>query len=344
MKWQITSVLLLSLFQIITAQNLIPNGNFEEVKNGFPVGWSIVAGTPDFHNLKKTSGEFSLSRVSKEIFHQIARAKNVMGFVITPTACESFDTKIAKLEKGKVYSLTAQILTGSSCSVGLETITISLTEQALERSSAPRSYNTLIVELKNKNGENIEGQKWIEVVGIFRATGKEQYLAIGNFNGKNKEYVQSAEELLLAGTTANSCNYLYIDNLQLVQKDLPKVSPSSKIKKIITLEDITFEFGKAQIQEAAYPVLDTIYEELKLLETDYKIIGHTDDVGTTAMNQQLSLARAEAVQKYLIRKGLSEEQLSIEGKGETVPKHDNDTEEGRSKNRRVEILILEKNP
>lgn len=68
-----------------------------------------------------------------------------------------------------------------------------------------------------------------------------------------------------------------------------------------------------------------------------ELIGHTDNVGSVAYNLQLSRKRAEAVAGYLVSKGIAQARISIQGVGFAKPIADNDTEEGRSKNRRVDI-------
>ena len=69
-------------------------------------------------------------------------------------------------------------------------------------------------------------------------------------------------------------------------------------------------------------------------------MGHTDSVGSEAYNQKLSLARAESVKTYMVSQGLPAAKVRVEGKGESSPIAPNDTEEGRAKNRRVEITVI----
>ena len=69
------------------------------------------------------------------------------------------------------------------------------------------------------------------------------------------------------------------------------------------------------------------------------ITGHTDNVGSDQANQRLSEGRANAVRDALIERGVQAERIEAEGKGESEPIADNDTEEGRAKNRRVEFTI-----
>lgn len=75
-------------------------------------------------------------------------------------------------------------------------------------------------------------------------------------------------------------------------------------------------------------------------DTNILIVGHTDSTGNDEYNMQLSKDRAFSVSNYLMNKGVSSGRITTEWFGETQPKHDNSTAEGRSKNRRVNIAIL----
>ena len=71
-----------------------------------------------------------------------------------------------------------------------------------------------------------------------------------------------------------------------------------------------------------------------------KIEGHTDNIGSEKANQKLSAKRAESVKTYLLGKAIPKEQVLTEGLGFSKPLVDNDTEENRAKNRRVEFTIV----
>jgi OOP family OmpA-OmpF porin len=75
---------------------------------------------------------------------------------------------------------------------------------------------------------------------------------------------------------------------------------------------------------------------------DYTISvnGHTDDVGSDAYNQKLSERRAQAVRDYLVKAGLSEEILSVQGHGKSLPLVKGSSDAARAKNRRVELGIV----
>lgn len=103
--------------------------------------------------------------------------------------------------------------------------------------------------------------------------------------------------------------------------------------------DILFETGKSVIQKESMSIIDQIYEMLKSnANIKVSIEGHTDNVGDAASNKTLSINRAKAVMDALIAKGIDKSRMTSVGYGQEKPVADNRTEEGRAKNRRVEIV------
>jgi OmpA-OmpF porin, OOP family len=102
---------------------------------------------------------------------------------------------------------------------------------------------------------------------------------------------------------------------------------------------INFDTGKSSVKPDSVPVVDQIYAMLKdNPKLKISIEGHTDNVGKPSDNKKLSEARAKAVQDALVAKGIDKNRLSFAGFGQDVPVADNRTEEGRAKNRRVELV------
>lgn len=113
------------------------------------------------------------------------------------------------------------------------------------------------------------------------------------------------------------------------------------LEKVIALNGVTFEFNKERLRPDAQTILDGASEILKRYpDMNVEVAGHTDNVGPDAYNQQLSERRADAVRTYFIEHGIPGEQMTIHGYGEAEPVADNETEEGRERNRRVELRIL----
>jgi len=109
-------------------------------------------------------------------------------------------------------------------------------------------------------------------------------------------------------------------------------------------EKIHFEFGKAKIMRKSFPLLDQVAATLKEHPEIRKlrIEGHTDSKGSAKYNQGLSQRRAQSVVNYLINKGITSGRLVAKGYGEEKPIATNQTDRGRSMNRRVEMIILER--
>jgi outer membrane protein OmpA-like peptidoglycan-associated protein len=114
---------------------------------------------------------------------------------------------------------------------------------------------------------------------------------------------------------------------------------------LVTLSDrFLFDFGSADLAPTAAASLDTLIALMKGTTGPVTVTGHTDSVGTDAVNQPLSEKRAEAVKAYLVSKGIAAARITTAGKGSSEPIADNevdgrDNPEGRQQNRRVEVLF-----
>jgi len=117
-------------------------------------------------------------------------------------------------------------------------------------------------------------------------------------------------------------------------------TPILKADSLITLSEFLFETDSYKLKDKHYSQLDSLGKFLLRHPTlEVSVTGHTDNTGNERHNVTLSMHRAEAVAHYLINKGVSDEKIFFEGFGSSHPIKGNETEEGRSKNRRVEILI-----
>lgn len=112
---------------------------------------------------------------------------------------------------------------------------------------------------------------------------------------------------------------------------------------VVTLGDVLFKSGQSQLKTSAMENLDEVIELLQS-EPDKKIRieGHTDSVGSATANTKLSTDRANAVRDALVGRGVLAARLTTLGLGEDFPIDSNDTEQGRSNNRRVDVILLDK--
>jgi OOP family OmpA-OmpF porin len=118
-------------------------------------------------------------------------------------------------------------------------------------------------------------------------------------------------------------------------------APAAKV--MIFPEAALFDFGKSELKPEGMEKIKEYREQAKeeLGRADHvSITGYTDNVGDEASNSALSLKRAEAVRDQLISLGADPTKFQVNGAGESNPVADNGTEEGRTKNRRVEVAVL----
>lgn len=109
---------------------------------------------------------------------------------------------------------------------------------------------------------------------------------------------------------------------------------------VINLPDILFEFDRANLTGEAHRTIEEIEEVIRTVsDRPISVEGHTDSIGTVHYNKQLSERRARAVADKLARSGVSRARMNVIGYGEGSPIATNNTDQGRARNRRVEIII-----
>jgi outer membrane protein OmpA-like peptidoglycan-associated protein len=127
--------------------------------------------------------------------------------------------------------------------------------------------------------------------------------------------------------------------------DFEPVEMDFYLKKIRTgastvLNNLFFDVDKYELKERSITELQRIIGYLNTNpDLRIEISGHTDNTGSAAYNMELSVKRAEAVYQYLVDQGIDPSRLTYKGYGQTEPAFPNDTEENRSRNRRIEFSI-----
>ena len=163
---------------------------------------------------------------------------------------------------------------------------------------------------------------------IGGGTGRIIGAGIGGIAGGAIGYTMDKQIKQLKEQTAGSgVDVTPVDNGQAILVNLP--------------EGVTFDVGSYSLKPEFRATLDKVADSLKQYPNSLiDVYGHTDSTGSDAYNQTLSENRARTVANYLTMQGVSASRIRSQGYGETMPVADNATDEGRRKNRRVEIKIV----
>lgn len=219
------------------------------------------------------------------------------------------------------------------------------------------------------NNKIIDNREWKEFIGYFIASGTEKFLTIGNFspfdiqktkvlrNGEPQSemdyyayyYIDDVQLYEISDTTNNHINTIctQIDLFPLVEQinysNIMNKLDTLSLNKPFILENIYFDFDSYRLSSKSFATLDSIANYLKDHKTiEFIINGHTDNIGSSFYNQWLSTERAKSVYKYFYESGISPARMQYIGYGDSMPITSNKTNEGRQKNRRVELVIIKK--
>jgi outer membrane protein OmpA-like peptidoglycan-associated protein len=191
----------------------------------------------------------------------------------------------------------------------------------LSRIQIHRNYENAVLKIGGKvAGRDDDGNLYLTVL----KDGKEIWIHVA-------AYITSEWELIVVEKQA--MNQDIVANAAALTNDI-------KTSGHAAVYGIYFDFGKSSIKPESEPAISEVAKLLKN-NSDLKLylVGHTDNVGSLDSNMSLSLARAEAVaQVMILKQGIAASRLKGLGVGPLAPVASNDSEEGRAKNRRVELV------
>ena len=234
----------------------------------------------------------------------------------------------------------------TECSINFDEVEIHMTQEKIDKKEGnktsinytynydskvpPPSFLQIVKNYENAlakyGGKRIFFNKDQGVATLFvKNDGKDTWVTLSDFGG------------IGAGQFG-----LTILEIEAMKQDISATAIMDEINKSgrIALY-INFETGKSDIKSESQNTVNQVADMLLMnKEMKISIEGHTDNVGTPAANKTLSENRAKAVMNALVLKGVDKSRLSAKGWGQEKPISDNNTDEGKAKNRRVEIVKL----
>ena len=170
--------------------------------------------------------------------------------------------------------------------------------------------------------------------------------AIGNDSNRGRGAAAGAAIGAAAGALGG---YVWNKRMEDQQKQIQQQTQGTGVEVTRTADnrlqinipgDIAFDSGQAAIRPNFRSALDNFAQSLQQNpSTTVTIVGHTDSTGSPAVNEPLSLQRADATRDYLVTRGVAANRFQIDGRGAREPVANNDTDAGRARNRRVEIFL-----
>lgn len=209
------------------------------------------------------------------------------------------------------------------------------------------SSNRAILRMKNASRHNIFSKVLCFQVNCRRAICWQASQRQRRFNGyKNVPQVRDAKRGKIQGALQPT---IQLPSQKATQPDTSQIKSIAApvaiepvAERKFVLSDVLFDHNSPALKKDFTSQLDTLIDILQKNQSlQVMIVGHTDNTGREAYNIRLSTSRAEAVGLYLIDKGIEQSRIRFEGRGSSQPIADNTSEESRSKNRRVEIILKE---
>lgn len=236
------------------------------------------------------------------------------------------------LVTGKQYHISFWVARQYGATVAMSGLGIHFTSHELKNEEASTLYLKPTVQFD----QTIESHnQWVQLSADFIAEGPFQYLTIGNFQNNTNTAIKAVRP------GKWDWSYVYLDDLSLTRVAEEVVQDESPtIAKTLPLT-VKFEVDSDQIPAVAFADLDALGIQMESNpELVLEIIGHTDDQGTAAENEDLSLRRAKAIALFLMTRGIVQERIKCLGMGSKAPISSNDSEAGRQQNRRVEFRLI----
>lgn len=336
-------------------KNLVPNGNFEnyrrksgDVRKAVP--WRPIETIDYYQNPLKND-----TTPEKGAYSGVCYT----GFRFRKKYKEFLQVKLVEpLHRGTIYEFKMQVRLAFWSNAVLRSFGVLFTKGGYRGQYDVIKSN--MVDTVCVSGGLRNDYRWITLSGFYKADGGEKYLTIGNFAPKIRKDMVRIDIFRLGPKES----YYFVDDVHLVKAAqfeekiaVERIGPdymdyfndsalvvkdNITIGEAVVLNNIFFVNGRYYLLPESYTELNKLAAYLMLNPgIQIQINGHSDNSGMRYKNQKMSELRAREVFEYLIKRGV-QNKMYYKGYGSTLPLASNDTEEGRSKNRRVEFEIIQK--
>ena len=355
--------ILLALATGSVAQNLVPNGSFEQfykcpgsyttTRSGkIAPGWvSPSTGTPDLFNTCSI-GEAGVPAnwAGKSKAHSGVGYAGIYSYINGREKAyrEYLQAEFTEpLQGGVKYMVEFYYKLSSNSKYSIDRIGFLISDSSYHSTEdgvfpASPTYQNINRSIYNQNTGY-----WTRFGFSYEAKGGERFITIGNFSNDNEtrhHFItasQALEPLLYKAA------YFFVDDVKVVQisksPDVPVLTgyPEVKTNENYVLKNIQFQYNDYTLLPISFSELNRVIEILKYNKT-WKVVvsGHTDDIGSDKFNLDLSLQRAGSVSDYLIEAGIDPTRIKTQGFGKQTPLQKGNDDATRAINRRVELRFL----
>jgi len=348
------------------AQNLVPNGSFEQfdkcpgsyttTRSGkIAPGWmSPTTGTPDLFNTCSI-GEAGVPTnwAGKSKAHSGAGYAGIYSYIYgrQKPYREYLQAEFTTpLQRGEKYLVEFYYKLSSNSKYSIDRIGFLISDSSYHSIEDGVFQATPTYQNINRSIYNQNTGYWTRFGFSYEAKGGERFITIGNFsNDSETRYYfitasQALEPLLYKAA------YFFVDDVKVVQiSKSPEAPPALtgypdvKTNQDYVLKSIQFKFNDYTLIPTSFSDLNKVIDVLKYNKT-WKVVvsGHTDDIGSDQFNLDLSLERARSVSDYLIDGGIDPTRIKTQGFGKQLPLQKGNDDTARAMNRRVELRFLNK--
>ncbi len=356
-------IMLLALVTRSVAQNLVPNGSFEQFyscpgsynysTNGkIAPGWiSPSSGTPDLFNACSL-GEAGVPTnwAGKSKAHSGLGYAGIYMYIHGRGSAyrEYLQAEFTSpLLAGVKYIVEFQFKLSSNSKYSVDRIGFLISDSSYQTTQDGVFSMSPTYQRINPVIYNHATGYWTRFGFTYEAKGGERFITIGNFSddSKTRHYFISASQAL--EPLLYKAAYFFVDDVKVLQISKPPNAPvltgypEVKTNEDYILKNIQFAYNEYVLLQPSFAELNKVVDILKFHST-WKVVvsGHTDDVGSDTFNLDLSLNRAGSVADYIIRQGIDASRIKTQGFGKQTPLQKGTDESIRAINRRVELRFL----